>query len=116
VLFRERSLRTTKVTTSTKEGGPETFVPFGSFLVNIDMMKPFLRAPWRDTLITNLVTAGVAVGLAQNFRAGPRLALAPWPHGVPAPVVAIIVPLRDEAAKVARRDPKTTRLKSTQNQ
>jgi hypothetical protein len=58
------------------------------------------RAPWRDTLIVNTVTAGLAVGLARNFRAGWEVRPAPWPADQPAPFVAIIAPLRDEAANV----------------
>ena len=62
---------------------------------------PFLRrSPWRDTLIVNAVTAGLAVGLARNFRAGWTVRPAPWPVDQPAPFVAIIAPLRDEAANV----------------
>lgn len=55
---------------------------------------------WRDTLITNAVTAGVAVGLAQNFRAGWEVRPAPWPADRPAPFVSVVIPLRDEAANV----------------
>jgi hypothetical protein len=58
------------------------------------------RAPWRDTLIVNTVTAGLAVGLARNFRAGWEVRPAPWPADQPAPFEAIIAPLRDEAANV----------------
>jgi glycosyltransferase involved in cell wall biosynthesis len=58
------------------------------------------HSPWRDTLIVNAVTAGLAVGLARNFRAGWEVRPAPWPADQPAPCVAIIAPLRDEAANV----------------
>jgi hypothetical protein len=68
----------------------------------------FLRASlWRDTLITNAVTGGLAVGLARNFRAGWEVRPAPWPADQPAPFVSVIAPLRDEAANI---DPLLTTL------
>ncbi len=67
----------------------------------IQNLKSKIQNPlWRDTLIINGVTAGVALGLIQNVRAGPRLGPEPWPDGTLAPFVTIIVPLRDEAANV----------------
>ena len=67
----------------------------------IQYLKATIRDPlWRDTLIVNAVTAGLAGGLAQNFRAGWEVRPAPWPTDQPAPFVSIIVPLRDEAANI----------------
>ena len=46
----------------------------------IQYLKATIHDPlWRDTLIVNAVTAGLAVGLAQNFRAGWEVRPAPWP-------------------------------------
>ncbi|HMA34202.1 MAG TPA: glycosyltransferase [Chloroflexia bacterium] len=55
----------------------------------------------RDTIILSGVTASVALALLRNARAGQEVLARPWPAGVPAPFVSVIVPLRNEAANVA---------------
>jgi glycosyltransferase involved in cell wall biosynthesis len=52
------------------------------------------------TLIINSVTVSVAAAFALNRRRNPELVPRPWPAGVPAPFVEIIIPARNEERNI----------------
>lgn len=60
---------------------------------------PF-RSGWLRTAVTNIITAGVATGLALNHRRNRDIAPSEWPEGVEAPFVQVIAPVRNEERNV----------------
>lgn len=52
------------------------------------------------TVVINLITAGIALGLALNRRRNRAVPLREWPVGKAAPFVEIIIPVRDEERNI----------------
>jgi chlorobactene glucosyltransferase len=60
------------------------------------MHSPRFSVNWLRTLVINIITASVAMGLARNRRRNRELPEIEWPEGQPAPFVQVIVPARNE--------------------
>ncbi len=52
------------------------------------------------TVVINLITAGVALGLFLNRRRNSKILLREWPAGKVAPFIEIIIPARDEECNI----------------
>ena len=67
------------------------------------MIKFNIKSPWWRTLVTNIITASVALGLELNRRRNREIPARAWSPKAEAgaPLVEIVAPMRNEGANVA---------------